>query len=332
MFITQLRYFVAVVDCQSFTKAAARCHTSQSNLSEQVQNLEGQIGLKLLDRSGRKIVPTERGRLLWERAKKIIADVDEAVHAVRGTGTGTDRVSIGVISTIASCFLSHVLNSFVDRHPKIYLDIHQDSTAQLLPMIEVGNLDLGIVGLPLRRKGFSAETLFSEDMLLALHPKHPLTLKRTIFKEDLLTEKLILSHEGVCIPGCSLLLCKQKKFSPRIVFRSGQLDTIQSLVAAGKGISIIPQTAIAEMPTPLTFRKVANSKLKRSIAVVTRNNRPLKPSALAFLEHLRNARQTFKLPVAESENDSNGHQSATNGVQRGSLAPGVWGLRKPPMD
>ena len=85
MFITQLRYFVAVVDCQSFTKAAARCHTSQPNLSEQVQNLEGQIGLKLLDRSGRKIVPTERGRLLWERAKKIITDVDEAVHAVRVT-------------------------------------------------------------------------------------------------------------------------------------------------------------------------------------------------------------------------------------------------------
>ena len=302
MFITQLRYFVAVVDCQSFSKAAARCHTSQPNLSEQVQNLESQLGIILLDRSSRKIVPTERGRLLWERAKRIIMEVDEAVQAVRQTQPGTDRISIGVVSTVASCFLTHVLNSFVDRHPRILLDIHQDSTAQLLPMIEVGNLDLGIVGLPLRKRGFSTETLFSEEMLLALHPKHPLTLKRTIFKEDLFREKFILSHDGLCVGGCPLKICKQKTFSPRIVFRSGQLDTIQSLVAAGKGISLIPQTAVAEMPALIAYRKVANSILKRSIAVVTRNNRPLKPSASVFFEHLRLAGQTFKPPTAISEN------------------------------
>lgn len=302
MFITQLRYFVAVVDCQSFSKAALRCHTSQPNLSEQVRILESQIGITLLDRSGRKIVPTERGRVLWERAKRILADIDETVHAVRESEPGTDRISIGVLSTVASCFLAHVLNSFVDRHPKIYLDIHHDSTAHLLPMIEVGNLDLGIVGLPLRRKGFSAETLFSEEMLLALHPKHPLTLKRTIFKEDLLTEKLILSQDGICVGGCQLKICKQKQFSPRIVFRSGHLDTIQSLVAAGKGISLIPQTAMSEMPSVIAYRKVANSKLKRSIAIVTRKRRPLKPSAIAFFEHLRVAGQTFKPPMATSDN------------------------------
>ena len=301
MYLTQLRYFVAVVDCQSFSKAAARCHTSQPNLSEQVQNLEGQLGTALLDRSGRKIVPTESGRVFWERAKIILAQIDEAARAVRAKATpGKERISIGVISTVASCFLVHVLNTFVERHPKIHLDIHENTTAQLLPMIELGNLDLGIVSLPLRRKGFATETLFSEEMLLALHPKHPLTLKRTIFKEDLLSDKLILSHEGVCLGGCPLKLCKPNRFLPRIVFRSGQWDTIQSLVAAGKGISIIPQTAISEMTSSIIFRKLENPKLKRSIAVATRKKRPLKPAAFVFLEHLRNARQTFKLPTTKN--------------------------------
>ena len=313
MYLTQLRYFVAVVDCQSFSKAAARCHTSQPNLSEQVQNLEGQLGTALLDRSSRKIVPTEPGWLFWERSKIILAQIDEAARAVRTKATpGTERISIGVISTVASCFLVHVLDSFVERHPKIRLDIHENTTAQLLPMIEAGSLDLGIVSLPLRRKGFTTETLFSEEMLLALHPKHPLTLKRTIFKEDLLSDKLILSQEGVCLSGCPLRLCKPNRCLPRIIFRSGQLETIQSLVAAGKGISIIPQTAIAEMPAPIIFRKLENPKLKRSIAVAMRKNRSLKPAAFVFLEHLRTARQTFKLPTTKGDNGSTMSKTTKN--------------------
>lgn len=300
---TQLRYFVAVVDCQSFSKAANRCHTSQPNLSEQVRNLEGLLGTTLLDRSGRQIVPTEAGRQLWQRAKSILSQIDEARQVVRSIAApGTERVSIGVMTTVASWFLAHVLNSFVELHPKTHLDIHENKTSELLPLIERGSLDLGIVGLPLRRKGFTSETLFSEDILLALHPKHPLTLKREIFKEDLITEKLIVSQAGLFMGGCPLRFCKRNQLSPRIVFRGGQLDTIQSLVAAGNGISLIPQTAITDTPVPITFRKVEDPELRRSIAVVTRNNRALTPPATNFLRHLRSAGQNFKVPVTKGEN------------------------------
>jgi LysR family hydrogen peroxide-inducible transcriptional activator len=300
---TQLRYFVAVVDCQSFSKAAARCHTSQPNLSEQVRNLEGLLGTTLLDRSGRQIAPTEAGKLLWERAKIILSQIDETRQALRSIATpGAERVTIGVMTTVSSIFLAHVLNSFVELHPKIQLDIHENITLELLPMIERGILDLGIIGLPLRRKGFTTETLFSEEMLLALHPKHPLTLKRAIFKEDLISEKVILSQAGLSMGSCPLRFCKRNNFSPRIMFRSGQLDTIQFLVAAGKGISLIPQTAIVETTVPITFRKLENSELRRSIAAVTRNNRALKPPVTDFLRHLRTAGQTFKLPTANGEN------------------------------
>jgi len=300
---TQLRYFVAVVDCQSFSKAAVRCHTSQPNLSEQVRNLEGSLGTILLDRSSRQIVPTGTGKLLWERAKTILSQIDETKQVLRSIAApGTERVAIGVMTTVASCFLAHVLNSFVQLHPKIQLDIHENITPELLPMIEQGSLDLGIVGLPLRRKGFTIETLFSEEMLLALHPKHPLTLKHAIFKADLISEKLILSQAGLCMGGGPLGFSKRNDFSPRIVFRNGQFDTIQSLVAAGNGISLIPQTAIAETPAPITFRKVEDTELKRSIAAVTRSKRELKQSATAFLRHLRKAGQNFKFPTTKDAN------------------------------
>lgn len=300
---TQLRYFVAVVDCQSFSKGAVRCHTSQPNLSERIRNLEDLVGTTLLDRSGRQIVPTEAGKLLWERAKAILAQIDETRQKIRSiAATGTERVTIGVMTTIASCFLAHVLDSFVEIHPKIHLEIHENATSELLPLIEVGNLDLGIVGLPLRRKGFISEILFSEDLLLALPPKHPLTLKGTILREDLIAENLIVSKVGLCMGGYPFRICKRESIIPRITFRGGQLDTVQSLVASGKGISLIPQTAIMDAPTPITYRRLEDPSLKRSIAVVIKNNRKLKPSANFFLRHLRTAGQNFKLPAATRNN------------------------------
>jgi hypothetical protein len=86
------------------------------------------------------------------------------------------------------------------------------------------------------------------------------------------------------------------------MFRDGQLDTIQSLVATGKGISLIPQTAIVDAPTPITYRRLEDSSMRRSIAVVIKNNRKLKPSANFFLRHVRTAGQSFKLPTAIRNN------------------------------
>lgn len=300
---TQLKYFVAVADCQSFSKAAILCHTSQPNLSEQIQKLEKGIGKSLFDHNRRRIVPTEAGKILLEYAKGILEQMAEAKQAIQGSDKiQGGKVSVGVLLTIAPCFLVHILNSFVEQKSKTQICIHETTTSQMLPMIESGKLDLGIIRLPMRDNGFSAETLYTEEMLLALPPMHPLTHKRTIFKEDLVSEKFILLREDHCLGDPAFQLCRRNNFFPQIVFQNGQLGTIQSLVAAGSGISLVPQTAIAETPSPIAYRRLENTRLKRSIAVVTRNKRPLKPTAQEFFQHLRNTSQTFKLPVAKSQN------------------------------
>ena len=187
---------MAVVDQGSFSKAAARCNISQSNLSEQVQKLESRVGKPLLNRSHRLIVPTDAGNLLLRRATRILALIEKAKQEIRSSdGIHAGKVSFGVLPTIAPCFLALVLGSFVERHPKIQVFVHENTTEQSLQLIETGKLDLGLVSLPVREHGFETETLFSEEMLLALHPRHPLTRKRQIFTEDLLSEKFILSQE-----------------------------------------------------------------------------------------------------------------------------------------
>jgi LysR family hydrogen peroxide-inducible transcriptional activator len=295
--IPHLRYFMAVVEHQSFSKAAAHCNTSTSNISEQIQKFEKRIGKTLLDRNRRRIVPTEAGEVLQSRAKEILANIETANMEVRSVGKSkAGKVLVGILMTIAPCFLVHFLNSFAEQFPDIQINLFETTTALILSMLDAGKLDLGITSLPVRDDVFETEVLFSEEMLLALPPHHPLTRKKAIYKEDLESAKFILSKEDHCHGGFALRLCQPNNFSSRIVFQSGQLAMIQALVAAGKGISLIPQTAISET-VAITYRQLENPRPKRSIAIVTRSKRPLKPAAQQFLQHLRAAGQTFKLPV-----------------------------------
>jgi LysR family hydrogen peroxide-inducible transcriptional activator len=287
--ITQLRYYLAVAELGSFSKAAARCHVSQPALSVQMQKLEFRMGKLLLNRNHRRIVPTEAGLILVRRAKEILTQIENAKCEIRNLGDShAGKVSFGVLPTIAPYFLTHVLDSFIARCPKAQVFVHENTTDQTLQLIESGKLDLGIVSLPIREDGFETETLFSEEMLLALHPRHPLIHKRQIFADDLRSEKFILLREDHCLGNQVIGFCNHHDFHPRIVFECGQLATVQSLVAAGIGISLIPQMAIGTTAT-LTYRQLEEPRPKRAIAVVTRNKRALKLVAQEFLKHLRQA-------------------------------------------
>lgn len=299
--IPHLHYFVAVADTHSFSKAALRCHTSVSNISEQIQNFEKRVGKVLLDRSRRQVVPTEAGKILLRRARNILANIEQTRLEVRSADRpGAGKTAVGILTTLAPSFSVHFFGSFVEKFSQIQITVHETAAAQMLTMLDKGELNLGIAALPIRDKGFDAEKLFSEEMLLALPPGHPLARKQTIRKEDLESEKFILSKEDHGLGGWGLRLCRHKHFFPRIIFNGGHWATIQSLVAAGKGISLIPQTAIAETPANIIYRQLENPRPKRSIAVVTRSKRPLEPAARQLLHHLREASQTFKLPVANN--------------------------------
>ncbi|MGH7990731.1 MAG: LysR family transcriptional regulator, partial [Limisphaerales bacterium] len=165
--INQLRYLITVVERESFSKAALHCFISQSALSEQIQKLEEEVGAPLLDRGRRVIVPTEAGKIFINYAKDALAQFARTKQEIQDLKNGNkNRITLGVLPTIAPYFLPHVLESFVACYSHIEVKIHEDMTASLLRLIETGMADFGIVSSPVTERGFEIEELFSEELLV----------------------------------------------------------------------------------------------------------------------------------------------------------------------
>jgi LysR family hydrogen peroxide-inducible transcriptional activator len=170
--------------------------------------------------------------------------------------------------------------------------VHEDMTARILQMMDTGELDLGILSLPIKEPGFEIEELFTEELLLALPSKHPLAAKPTIRIEDLYTEKFILMREGHCLGDQALVFCHRHDFRPHIAFRSSQIETIQSFVMAGQGVSLIPQMAKATGRLPLVYRSLERPKPTRTIVAAWRSKQEMNEAFKHFMKDLRQVAQT----------------------------------------
>jgi len=291
----QLKYLSTVAERGSFSKAALHCFISQSALSDQIQKLEEEVGATLLNRSRRIIVPTEAGRIFITHAGQVLAQLARATREIQGlNGINAGKVVLGVLPTIAPYLLPHILESFAARWSNVELNIHEDMTVALLRLIETGAVDFGIMSLPIDERGFEIEELFSEDLLVALPSKHPLAGKSQIHVKDLRSEQFILMHEGHYLGDQLLGCCRRHDFQPRILTRSGQLETIQSLVGAGMGISLIPRMAMLKAGERVQYRLLKNHQPRRTIAIIWRRRCPHKKGVLEFLKHLREVGKTFQ--------------------------------------
>jgi LysR family hydrogen peroxide-inducible transcriptional activator len=303
--INQLRYLITVVEWESFSKAALHCFISQSALSEQIQKLEDEVGAPLLDRSRRVIVPTEAGKIFVNYAKQVLAQFACTKQEIQDLNEGNrNRITLGVLPTIAPYFLPRVMESFAVGHSHIEVKIHEDMTASLLRLIETGNVDFGIVSSPITEHGFEIEELFSEELLVALSSKHPLAEKSSLHLSDLRSETFILMHKGHYLGDQVLGLCHRHDFKPNILYRSGQLDTIQSLIGAGLGVSLVPRMARLNAAERVCYCSLKNPQPRRTIAIVWRSRATLKRTVQVFLNHLRKVGKTFhSSPANHSSSD-----------------------------
>jgi LysR family hydrogen peroxide-inducible transcriptional activator len=245
MEIHQLRYFVAVADKGSFSRAALREHVAQPSLSQQIQKLEAEMGEKLFDRLPKSVVLTEAGTCLLDFARKILIDIADARRCVDNLKHDvTGRLVVGAIPTIAPYVLPAMIANYQHRHPKVAVEIFEDTTENLTLRLEDGTLDAVIMSDCDESPVLERHFLGKEPLLLLLPANHPLAKKKKIKWSDLKSQKFLLLHEMHCLSTQVHELLATHQLRPQPVVRGAQLATIAQMVAADMGVTLVPKMMI----------------------------------------------------------------------------------------
>jgi LysR family hydrogen peroxide-inducible transcriptional activator len=286
----QLRYFVAVAETGSFTQAAEREGVTQPTLSEQILRLESRgkgIGRRLFDRLGRRVVLTDAGRVLLGHAQGILAAVGEAGRAVRDSAEG-GRLRVGAIPTVAPFLLPKAVARFRKDHPAVQLQLKEDLTERLLADLLAGELDVGLMALPVRDDRLHVEKLFAEPLVVALPPKHRLAGRAEVRLADVVDEPFILLDDVHCLGDQVLSFCHRGGLEPRVVCRGEQVVTLLAMVAAGLGVSVVPEmAAVADGGKGCAYRPLGKPAPTRTLCAVWHKQRYRPASLRAFVDVVR---------------------------------------------
>ncbi len=252
--LQELRYLVAVAEEQHFERAAELCHVSQSTLSAQLRKLEDQLNVTLFDRSQRQVAPTLAGKEIIAQARLVL----EEAHKIQAIAMGRldpmqGILRMGIIPTLGPYLMPHLLPSIRELYPKLRLFLREDLTDHLLRQLRGGELDLLLVALPVRHEGLETLPLFEEPFRVALPTGHPLAERRQIRECDLNDYEVLLLAEGHCLRDQALSICE----SPQVIeeFAASSLETLRQMVAAGIGLTLLPELAI-RLDHETTYRQM----------------------------------------------------------------------------
>ncbi|MDB6167356.1 MAG: transcriptional regulator, LysR family [Verrucomicrobia bacterium] len=299
MELHQLRYFVATAETGNFTRASERSHISQPSLSQQIINLEREVGHKLFHRLGRKAVLTEAGVAFLERARRILFEVENATKELKDHPALDRQITVGAVPTVAPYVLAPLIEQCRETHPNLQIHVREDFRSNLSRAVVEGELDLAIVTLPVKDHRLSIEPLLTEPLLLVVGKGHPLNGRSEITANDLADETFVTMGDSSTLAAQIRSFCGDHNFAPKVGYRCAQVATLKLFVAMGAGISILPQ--VAQLPADrdsLAYLRLTGSAPTRELAVIRHLQRYQTRGAEQFLTVLRDyARGREKAPA-----------------------------------
>jgi len=253
------------------TRAAEDEGVAQPSLSQQIVKLERTLGAKLFDRLSRGVQLTEYGRTLLPKAQTILREVNEARSSLQALRRGVGgHLSVGCIPTLTPHFLAPRLSRFTSSFPQVELRLVEETTPKLVEMLQAGELDLALVGLPIKSPEMLCAELFREPIWVAVGKTHRLAGRKEVHVPELRGEKILLLKEGHCFRDDALKICSRARTPLSAMFETDQFASIFPLVAAGLGIALVPQMAAGDaaecliLPLqPEAWRRVGYIRVRR---------------------------------------------------------------------
>ena len=279
--LRQLQYAVAVAESLSFRKAAERCHVSQPPLSAQIAQMEETLGVQLFERDRRRVLITERGREIIDRARRVLQQIDDIAEAGRCAADPlAGSLKIGVIPTISPYFVPRLSAELRKDFPQLTVFWREDKTQPVMRQLDDGTLDAALLALEAAGSEMEHEVIGSDPFVLATPYGHPLGTKQSPASlSELKDATVLLLDDGHCFREQSLAVCSRAR-ARELEFRATSLSTLAQMVAGGSGVTLLPELAIAAEIThaSLSVRRFRPPAPQRTIALVWRVHSPLGPS------------------------------------------------------
>jgi len=288
MNLRDLTYLVALADHRHFGRAAEASFVSQPTLSTQIKKLEEELGVVLIERGPRKLMLTEVGTAISERAREVLNEVDqirEEARRHRDPEAGSFR--LGLFPTIGPYLLPHVMPQLRERFPQLELYLIEEKTEILVDQLRRGQIDAAILALPVEDKAFEQELLFDEPFVLCLPADQPPPQHLPAQLFDLKANSLLLLEEGHCMRDQALEVCELAGARERQGFRATSLETLRQMVAAGVGVTLLPVLSVKP--------PVANNPALRVVAF----EEPSPKRSLGLIWRRQSARASLMPMLAE---------------------------------
>jgi LysR family hydrogen peroxide-inducible transcriptional activator len=287
-----LNYVMTLANEKNFTKAARKLHLAQPSLSYQITKLETELGIQLFNREHTQVLPTYAGKVFISHAIQIIDQFQQLRNEIIDVAEmKKGQLIIGSLASTGAHLLPKTISEYKKQFPGIELVLIEDSSDNLQVMISRGQVEIAMISMPISNEELEVETILEEDILLAVPPHHWLSNHDEVDLRDCRDEAFILIKNGNNFRVHSYDLCIQSGFEPKIVFESVNINTCQSLVTAGVGITFVPRMFVNEFklsdkPIYLPIKE-SSIKPKRKIVIMYKNNRYLSKAARSFINIMK---------------------------------------------
>lgn len=275
MELRHLRYFIAVAEELHFGRAAERLHIAQPPLSHQIRQLEEEIGVRLFQRTKRRVELTAAGEVFLRESLKAMAQIEQAVgEAQRASRGEVGQLVIGFIQSAAINVLPGILQTFRDRFPKVDIKLREATPTQVHHDLIGGQIQIGFLRPPINHDALECESVLSEPILVALPKAHPLARQKKLALKSLSTERFIMFPRAAG-PGFYdqlVSICREAGFSPAVSQEAVQMQTILGLVAGGMGIALIPASIRSLRSDGVIYREIRELVSQAEMVVAWRRD------------------------------------------------------------
>jgi len=289
--LRQLQYFVEVAKREHISQAADHLNVAQSAVSRQIANLEAELGAPLFERIGRNVKLTPIGKTFLEHTVTALKAIDFAANQVEeylNPEKGT--IKIGFPTSLAGYVLPNVISAFKKEYPEISFQLRQGSYNFLIEAVKNRELNLAFLGpLPPKDESIIPTVLFSEQFYALLPANHPFAQNEQLYLVDFREENFVLFPENYILRKVAVEACREAGFIPKITSEGEDLDALKGLVAAGIGITLLPESSLYHSIPRFTAKvPIALPAITRTVGIISPSNREIAPSEKVFLNFVTN--------------------------------------------